>query len=195
MDLSAFAEGGKKGPKPKAEWELAPLAITYQGTILAFDPSTSKTGWVHSHCFGNTFKLKQTGLFEPAACGKPKSAADILGKGDLLFIEVLRLIDLIHPNEVVHAAPAINAGRYYQAEMTYTPIMAIRAAARSRGIPVTMITDLAVKYRFTGNQKADKKDVHAVLREMVPEINELRPNNEDTRDAAAFAAVFAEEHT
>lgn len=191
LDLSRFSVDGEAVKKTSKGWSLKPIESHFTGRILAFDQSLSATGWVMLDCAGGRLTIQAVGMITTGSSNKGTLGS--LERADEIGDKAERIIESAVPDMIAHETPPSGGGRLMRPEASLMAAVAIRrAAARFMVQHISMQHAQSGKARFTGQRGADKKDVHAVLRSMLPEIEGFKPNNDNTRDALIVGVLAAE---
>jgi Holliday junction resolvasome RuvABC endonuclease subunit len=174
----------------KKPWELLPWAPVRRERLLCFDQTLAKTGWVLLDTADRA--LLATGMLTtpPLDTGDEGNFVRMLDLNKQMRAVMGRTLVGPYAVAVVHEMPPI--GAYSRPESSLLAGAALRFAAESLGLPVTMINSRAAKKRLTGNANAKKSELAAPIEELFHLRLAPKPWNHDVRDAAAIGIVASE---
>lgn len=188
-DLSKFREAKAAGIKEP--WRLEPIVPRLGLTILAVDQSLGNAGWAIIERDGSI-----------GECGNLKTTSTLTGHAGTLdqgsrqfgmFLDLVRSYSGV--GLVVHETPPISRPgmKMQRPESSLVSANSLRNAAHVVGIDVHMVSAQKAKVRFTGNAKAEKREVAAGLALLDPSLLTRKPLNEHIRDAIALGWLACEE--
>lgn len=170
--------------------KLKPKSQSIEGKVLAIDQSLAHTGWAELVSLRGAINLLKTGT--------AKTASDYTGfedsfqRGVGLFTYFEGLFQWMRPDYIVHESPGVGP-RMRNQEDNIVACTAIRIAANTVQIPVSMIAVQSVRKILLGTAKADKNDVKAEVLKRYPYIKEIPgPRNQHTFDAIGIGLAFIE---
>lgn len=186
--LSKYRVDGDTEVHPDQPDRLTPER---HGVFLCFDQALATTGWALLLADERGWTVLDTGVHKTKPMAKT-SLEDSFSRGELLnaLIEQ-QLTDLIHHNdiEVVYEMPVVGPRKTRNAEAAPVAIMALRLACVGHDVPAHMVNVQQARKRLTGSSKADKKDVRAVVEEVV-QVESMPYANEHTYDALGLGVAF-----
>ena len=149
--------------------------------LLGLDPGLQSTGWGVIEAQGNRLRH--------VANGQVRSrAADPLGQRLTQLFEALEAIIAEHrPDAAAVEETFVNANPRSTLKLGQARGVAMLAAARS-GIAVGEYAPNAIKKAVVGVGHADKTQVHAMVKRLLPGVNVAGP---DAADALAIAIAHA----
>ena len=149
--------------------------------LLGLDPGLQSTGWGVIEAQGNRLRH--------VANGQVRSrAADPLGQRLTQLFEALEAIIAEHrPDAAAVEETFVNANPRSTLKLGQARGVAMLAAARS-GIAVGEYAPNAIKKAVVGVGHADKAQVHAMVKRLLPGVNVAGP---DAADALAIAIAHA----
>lgn len=178
------------------------------GKILAFDQTITKCGWALLE-IGTKVVLRATGMIVPPdELDTGKKIETKLSQAKNCFVEAANIIWEHQPGVVAFEQPPAGGGAHFkrgpgQRQGMHAPEASLLAATviqpavymadswSESATPVLMVNPQVWQRRFVG-YTGDKKAVHAEIMRRYPEMAEVHPNNENTRDAIAIALTASE---
>lgn len=182
MKLSDFRTEGV----PEAE----PTPALAEATVLSFDQTIRRTGWVLLDCDGRGVVVRQRGTLRTEATGQ-SGWASTFADADTQAHQItglFRLLILSPQSVVVHEMPAVAGG--HRTESSSLAAMAIRMRAADWNIPVAMISAQMAKNEVFGYVGAGKAKVAAALKAKSWITYQETPHNEHEYDALALAVTY-----
>lgn len=145
--------------RAKSAAYLCPMQAKKLGNekiVLGIDPGTTVMGYGLIQTEGNFMRLLDIGVL------KLSVKDDHATKLAVIFQELIRIIDLHHPDELAIEAPFYGKNVQSMLKLGRAQGVAI-AAALSRQIPVVEYAPKKIKQSITGNGNASKEQVAAML--------------------------------
>lgn len=149
--------------------------------ILGIDPGLRRTGWGLVLAQGNRLVFVACGSVETDAA---KSLAERLVTIDA---GLSRVIATMEPDEAAVEQTFVNRDAVATLKLGQARGVAMLAPARA-GLPVAEYAPNAVKKSIVGSGHADKVQIRAMLRVLLPKAD---PTTEDAADALAIAICHA----
>jgi crossover junction endodeoxyribonuclease RuvC len=149
--------------------------------IIGIDPGLVHTGWAVVDSAGNERKYAASGVILPPS--KDPLPARLL----LIFNELGKLIDLWKPDECGIEITFVNQNPTTTLLLGHARAAAILAAA-ARSVPVYEYEPNKIKKAITGRGHADKPQVDAMVRVLLPAA---APKTPDESDALAIALTHS----
>jgi len=146
--------------------------------VLGIDPGTTVMGFGLIRVKGKQMELIELGIL------RLDRIADHAVKLRAIFNELIRIIDLHHPDELAIEAPFYGKNVQSMLKLGRAQGVAI-AAALSRDIPMTEYYPKKIKQSVTGNGNASKEQVAAMLDTLLNTT--LAAEKLDATDALAAA--------
>lgn len=149
--------------------------------ILGIDPGLNKTGWGVISITGNNLKF--------VACGAAKSSVenDMPTRLVGIYKEIERVVNLYKPQEAAIEETFVNKNALSSLKLGHARAAAMLAASLS-GIPVAEYAARLVKKSVVGVGKAEKDQVMAMVKMILPGA---KIESEDAADALAVAICHA----
>lgn len=157
------AKRGGKGTEKT--WTIPTLDEFAHGSVLAFDPSLSATGWVHLVSNGSLM-VTEAGVYA-ARSGTEGWEATLRSATELeaLHESLLSRYRRSNPGiDIVHEAPPTGGGKFLKPELALLACYGLRRAAADLDITLQpMIAPQRHKRLICGNGNAKKPVEHAAL--------------------------------
>ncbi|NWG71476.1 MAG: crossover junction endodeoxyribonuclease RuvC [Parvularculaceae bacterium] len=149
--------------------------------ILGVDPGSAATGWGVIDCAGPRLAFVAAGVI------RPKRAAARAEKLAHIFRELARLIEEHRPGEAAVEATFVNSNPQDALVLGEARGIALLAPAAA-GVDVCEYATNSVKKAVTGRGHADKRQVQAMVRILLPASG---AQSADAADALAVAVAHA----
>ncbi len=169
------------GRASRAEREAAMLARRAPLVILGLDPGLGSTGWGAILREGNRLSHIDNGQIDT------DPAAPLANRLLVLDDALRQIVNAIAPGAVAVEEVFVNKNAQSTLKLGQARGVVLLAAARSRA-PVTEYAARLVKKSVVGTGRADKEQVQAMLRTILPGVRLAGP---DAADALAVAITHA----
>lgn len=184
----------RKGKGTRKNWTQPTLDEFAHGSVVAWDQSTTATGWVWLVSDQSGLWIRDAGSFS----GEHGSEGweNVLRSAQMIELKASGVMMRVYsrsPDAVcVHEAPPTGGGKFLKPELSLVCAYAIRHAAYSSGLSVKpMVTPQNHKTLICGNHIAKKPVEHAALKELsvvLPIVGYTENiTNEAKRDALCVA--------
>lgn len=193
--LADYAEG-RPAPKRKRqqEWVAPTLADLAIGSVLAFDQTFSKTGWVFLTSYDDSLHVVAKGVIkEPPT--QWSGFEDTLVRALWMSERIAHVVGIYkdsqptcvpQPPAVVHEMPAVKG---YRPESSLLAALAVRQAASAHDLPVFMVSNTHMRRVLTppGSDPTSKVPVRLAVSRY---RDTSKGWNQDERDALALGLTF-----
>jgi crossover junction endodeoxyribonuclease RuvC len=169
------------GGQSRAEREAALLARRTPIVILGLDPGLGTTGWGLLRRDGNRLTHIDNGQIDT------NTAAPLANRLLVIADSLRRIIDDAKPDAIAIEEVFVNKNAQSTLKLGQARGAALVAAAAA-GVPITEYSATAVKKSVVGTGRANKDQVQAMLRTLLPGLKLAGP---DAADALAVAITHA----
>lgn len=192
--LDSLRERIKQAEKPKRgkRKDFTPVEASElaYGSVLAFDQSLTKTGWVQMKNYPKGLRIYRGGVLFPHYERSLKGFEATFAKDISVDSQISRIISGAsgQVEAVVHEMPAVMG---YRLESSLMAAAAIRRAAAKNWLPVVMVSRQRAYSTFVGSAYAEKSEGTRAVNALFPaHRRETERWTQDVHDAVLLGLTY-----